>query len=213
MPTDEHEHELDAYGLPSAEASSSSHPLLSNGQAPPPPPPARRPRKSSLYHRHPALYQAFKRWWKPLTALTLPFFLLFLYALVHPHVKGLPPLPKVHFSSGSANAPVYEEEFVRSCTCGVTDAGRQLCSVYHEQGLEASRLVQGTGARIRKMLRKARDGEAVKIGVLGGSGESCSGVYVTSVSDGLQYPHATACTRVRIFRREIRRDRAATPRS
>ena len=34
-----------------------------------------------------------------------------------------------------------------------------------------SRLIEGTGARMRKVLQKARNGEKIKIGVLGGSGK------------------------------------------
>lgn len=121
-----------------------------------------------------------KRFWKPLVALSLPPLLLFLYAVVHPHVPGLPPLPKVsvHYgsgagvgSAGSGVEAVYEEAQVRRCTCGDTDEGRRQCDVYGVEGLERSRLVKGTGARVRRMLLRGREGHKLKIGVLGGSGE------------------------------------------
>nr|XP_031858962.1 uncharacterized protein CI109_005630 [Kwoniella shandongensis]KAA5526034.1 hypothetical protein CI109_005630 [Kwoniella shandongensis] len=185
--------ELSAYGSSTtAEASSSTHPLLSNGHghnhdhvpSPPTTPSRRRKHSTSAIHRrYPTLYLALKRWWKPLTAITLPFFLLFVYALVHPHVKGLPPLPKVHITSGSTPYPpggveeIYEEKIVHRCLCGATSEGERLCSIYHEEGLRSSRMVQGTGARMRRMLQKAREGGVMKIGVLGGSVSACHGVH------------------------------------
>lgn len=66
---------------------------------------------------------------------------------------------------------VYEEAQVRRCTCGDTDEGRRQCDVYGVEGLERSRLVKGTGARVRRMLLRGREGHKLKIGVLGGSGE------------------------------------------
>jgi hypothetical protein len=119
----------------------------------------------------------------PLLALSLPPLLLFLYALVHPHVPGLPALPKVsvHYGDsgyadgvggGGVGAGVlYEEAEVRRCTCGETSEGARQCEVYGVDGLERSRLVKGTGARVRRMMLKGREGEKLKIGVLGGSGE------------------------------------------
>lgn len=67
-------------------------------------------------------------------------------------------------------------ELEAKCTCGDEDSveGRRLCEMYRPQGLDGSRLVQGSGARMRRALAKSREGEALKIGVLGGSGESLS---------------------------------------
>jgi hypothetical protein len=64
-------------------------------------------------------------------------------------------------------------ELEAKCTCGEGDSkeGQRLCEVYKPEGLDSTRLVQGTGARVRRALGKAREGKAMKIGVLGGSGE------------------------------------------
>ncbi|WVQ80909.1 hypothetical protein IAT38_003016 [Cryptococcus sp. DSM 104549] len=173
------DHELNSYGnQASADGSSSLHPLLHHSTTSPPPSPSRRRRRLTSAHRFPTLYAAFKRWWKPITALLLPAFVLFLYALVHPHVKGLPPLPRISIShGGSVSQPLYEEKIVQKCVCGQTEEGERLCGLYHEEGLRNTRLVQGTGARVRRMLQKAREGEALKIGVLGGSVSACHGVH------------------------------------
>jgi hypothetical protein len=112
--------------------------------------------------------------------------LVFIYSLVHPHVPGLPALPKVKVhigtedsvSSGAgAGAGVGGlggnegcEEY--GCICGSTDEGRRLCEVYRREGLAKSQLVKGSGARVRRVLQKARDGERIKVGILGGSGKS-----------------------------------------
>ncbi|WVR07844.1 hypothetical protein IAU60_004887 [Kwoniella sp. DSM 27419] len=181
--------ELLSYGQTTT-GESSSHPLLTHGN---PSEPASGPssssrRSSSRRHGHGGVRHTLKRWWKPCTAILLPFLLLFVYSLVHPHVKGLPPLPKVHFSSGyedgfpisdrpTGGPAAYEEKIVVGCTCGSTDEGQRLCNVYHEEGLRNSRLVQGTGARMRRVLQKAREGQALKIGILGGSVSACHGVH------------------------------------
>lgn len=97
---------------------------------------------------------------------------MFIYSLVHPHVKGLPPLPKISITSGNAvGQPYYEEKIVQDCICGATDEGKRLCSLYREETLRSSRLIEGTGARIRKVLKKASNGEKIKVSVLGGSGK------------------------------------------
>lgn len=115
-----------------------------------------------------------RRWWKPIVLIATPFILLGIYAIVHPHVPGLPPLPTVNIHSG---APLPEWGTLSKeedpCRCGETREGERLCDVYHSAGLRASRAVEGTGARIRRVLQKAREGERLKVGVLGGSGE-CS---------------------------------------
>ncbi|WWC71821.1 uncharacterized protein I206_105780 [Kwoniella pini CBS 10737] len=184
----EDDHELLSYGEPS-----NSDPLLSNGvinnhenlssSS------SRSSRRgiSTFHKKYPKLYLILKKWWKPLFAISLPFLLLFIYAIINPHVKGLPPLPKVkvHFSDsdGTFNygspgvEKIYEEKIVESCICGVTNEGKRICDLYHEEGLKNSRLVQGSGARIRRVLQKAREGGALKIGVLGGSVSACHGVH------------------------------------
>jgi hypothetical protein len=128
-----------------------------------------------------------RRYWKPLLFVSLPFALVFLYSVIHPHVPGLPALPKVkvHFDnsgSGSGSGASLStsgngrcEE--HGCICGQTDEGKRLCEVYRPEGLVTSQLVKGSGARVRRMLQKARDGERVKVGVLGGSGEPGRNAY------------------------------------
>lgn len=155
-----------------------NHPLLnglsSHSERPTYP---RRASVSSLHRKHPTLYMTVKRWWKPIAALSAPFILLFLYALLHPHVPGLPPLPTVSIHSG--NKYTGPESFSSGgfggevpCGCGATEEGERLCRLYHKEGLKSSRLMEGTGARVRRFLHKAREGHPVKVGILGGSGTS-----------------------------------------
>ncbi|GFZ44294.1 hypothetical protein JCM24511_02016 [Saitozyma sp. JCM 24511] len=117
-----------------------------------------------------------------------------LYSLLHDRVDGLPPLPKisVHYDYsdnpgwvsaaagasrlGGASALVQGTGGGR-CTCGATDDGKRMCEVYGAEGLERSRLVQGSGARMKRMLAKAQAGKDIKIGVLGGSVSACHGVH------------------------------------
>lgn len=134
---------------------------------------------SSSFHRpgKRSTRNPLRRYWKPLLFISLPFALVFLYSVLHPHVPGLPALPKVkvHIDhgtdspSGSGEGAGCEEN---SCICGQTDEGRRLCEVYRPEGLIKSQLVKGSGARVRRVLQKARDGERIKVGILGGSGES-----------------------------------------
>lgn len=121
---------------------------------------------------------SLRRYWKPLLFISLPFALVFLYSLIHPHVPGLPALPKVkvHIGNGDDHTVLGGglggnggcEEY--GCICGSTDEGRRLCEVYRKEGLEKSQLVKGSGARVRRVLQKAKDGERIKVGILGGSG-------------------------------------------
>jgi len=107
--------------------------------------------------------------------ISLPILLILIYAIVHPHIPGLPPLPKVIIQSGSSQpansekVQMYSED--SECTCGYTEEGERLCRIYHRESLRRTRLVQGTGARVRRTLLAAREGKALKIGILGGSGE------------------------------------------
>jgi hypothetical protein len=147
----------------------SSHPLL-NGS---PNLGTRHETRSSRYIR-PTSAQVLKRWWKPLAALLSPFILLFIYAMVHPHVPGLPPLPTVSIHHGGSTSGEWVGEVnipQDVCNCGATDEGERLCSIYQPEGLRHSRAIEGSGARVRRVLQKAREGHALKIGVLGGSGE------------------------------------------
>jgi hypothetical protein len=111
-----------------------------------------------------------RRYYRPLLFISLPFALVFLYSIIHPHVPGLPALPrvKVHLDHGNDLIASGGED---GCLCGITDEGTRLCGVYRPEGLASSQLVKGSGARVRKMLQKARDGERLKVGILGGSGE------------------------------------------
>jgi len=115
---------------------------------------------------------------RTLLLVLVPAVLVVGYSFLTPHFpEYLPPLPKVKIEHGGANtleAPgeVHTEYFSPSmCVCGETEVGKKLCDVYHQQGLQASRLVRTSGARTRRLLTKAREQQAIKIGVLGGSGE------------------------------------------
>jgi hypothetical protein len=110
-----------------------------------------------------------RKYWRPLLFISIPFALVFLYSVIHPHVPGLPALPrvKVHLDHGEMDSVGQD-----GCLCGQTDEGRRLCEVYRPEGLAKSQLVKGSGARVRRMMQKARDGERIKVGILGGSGMS-----------------------------------------
>ena len=108
-----------------------------------------------------------RRYWRPLLFISIPFALVFLYSVIHPHVPGLPALPrvKVHLDHGEMDSVGQD-----GCLCGQTDEGRRLCEVYRPEGIAKSQLVKGSGARVKRMMQKARDGERIKVGILGGSG-------------------------------------------
>jgi hypothetical protein len=110
-----------------------------------------------------------RKYWRPLLFISIPFALVFLYSVIHPHVPGLPALPrvKVHLDHGEMDSVGQD-----GCLCGQTDEGRRLCEVYRPEGLAKSQLVKGSGARVKRMMQKARDGERIKVGILGGSGMS-----------------------------------------
>jgi len=155
-------------------AGPTSEPLLSDG---PFPPPSRHKRRRSAIHGRPKA--VLMKWWKPLTAISAPIFLLYLYSLIHPHIPGLPALPKIKIDTGDESRLAWNTEGDkgdayggRGCVCGQTKEGKRLCDVYGEAGLTRSRLVEGSGARMRRILAKARAGNVLKVGVLGGSGES-----------------------------------------
>jgi len=168
----ERPYELDTY------AAESSRPLLNGTQPADYPSPLASTSSRRPHARHGAQTRSvLRRWWKPILAISTPFLFLLIYAVVHPHVPGLPPLPKVSIHSGYEDPHVPgrldligAEEDV--CRCGETSAGQRLCDVYQREGLRLSRAVEVTGARVRRVLQKAREGEKLKVGILGGSGES-----------------------------------------
>ncbi|ODN76243.1 hypothetical protein L202_06166 [Cryptococcus amylolentus CBS 6039] len=158
--SDDEDHELAVYGEPS----SSTRPLLNDPHNRSPPP--------SHYKPHP------RRLLKTVIFISIPFLLVFIYSLIHPHVRGLPPLPRISITSGGAvSQPDYEDKITQDCLCGATDEGERICSLYHEEGLRNTRLVQGSGSRMRRVLQKAREGKKLNIGVLGGSVTACHGVH------------------------------------
>ncbi|WVO16761.1 hypothetical protein L204_104445 [Cryptococcus depauperatus] len=143
-------HELVFYGRSSStDATRSSRPLLSQDHSP--------PLSSSHWQGRyraatPLAYSVGRsgrvRIWRIVAFMALPPLLLFLYSLIHPHVNGLPPLPKISITSGEVISELfYEENIIQDCICGENDEGRRLCSLYHKEGLRNSRLIQGTGAR------------------------------------------------------------------
>lgn len=152
-------HELDSYP-PETSSSHATSSLLEE----------RPPRR----HQRPA---HLRRYWKPLAIIGVPFLLLILYSAVHPHVEGLPPLPAIHVG----NRPVAAQG-EHPCVCGSgAGEGARVCDVYGETNLISSRLHEGSGARVRRMLAKAREGKSVRIGILGGSGKhipSDTGTYL-----------------------------------
>jgi len=187
------EHELDTY----AGVGESSRPLLNGSPDPGSLHSASSSTSTAASGRRPArrgsstTRAVMRRWWKPLVALSTPFLFLMIYSAVHPHVPGLPPLPKVSIHSGyeAPHVPgrldlIGAEEDV--CRCGETDAGQRLCDVYQREGLRLSRAVEVTGARVRRVLQKAREGEKLKVGILGGSGESAGGTCKHGCASGLE---------------------------
>lgn len=137
-----------------------------------------------------ALHTPLRSHWRPsrryalmLAALLVPTALLVLYAHLSPHYDSLPDLPKVQVQinpkpppAGSESAALSDIEaqqpvLLPDCICGSTNRGRALCDVYTEHALRASRLVEGSGVRIRKLLAKLHEGAPLTVGVLGGSGE------------------------------------------
>lgn len=184
------EHELSAYPhdaeLDSSGASSSRRPLLHDPPDPPSSPSLSPEHKAHPRSRYPPRAHAHGRWKRywPLAALSTPFLLLLIYAAVHPHVPGLPPLPHVSIGGASNGKGVLIDgvdvdvnDGALGCMCGLTDEGERLCGVYSPEGLRRSRLVDGTGARMKRVLQKAREGHRVKVGVLGGSVSACHGVH------------------------------------
>jgi len=163
VPAPTPEIELSPYPYPS-DPSSSSQPLLhSEGYT------SLEERNTSTEEIMAIRRPSTRRYWRPLLFISIPFALVFLYSVIHPHVPGLPALPKVkiHLDHGEMDSIGQD-----GCLCGQTDEGRRLCEVYRPEGLAKSQLVRGSGARVKRMMQKARDGERIKVGILGGSGMS-----------------------------------------
>ena len=146
-----------------------SYPLLENGQSPNQVQERTR-RRSNSNPKQGVIRRVSRTWWKPIALLSTPFILIIIYALVNEQV-GLPPLPKVTIQHGQSGELVSKEGM---CDCGESLEGDRLCSIYQVEGLVHSRAVEGSGARIRRVLDKAKAGHGLKIGVLGGSGMSFS---------------------------------------
>lgn len=116
-----------------------------------------------------------------LLAVLVPTFMLVFYAHLSPHydaLPNLPALPKVHLQFDPEPAP--EAAYLPDCICGMTARGRKLCDVYGEHALRNSRLVEGSGARIRNLLARLNDGMDLTIGVLGGSGKCTPSLNIPS---------------------------------
>ncbi|GMK57298.1 hypothetical protein CspeluHIS016_0401320 [Cutaneotrichosporon spelunceum] len=160
---------------------SDARPLLESYPSTPPGSP--RPSNSGTFPHRPR-----RRWVRPLLILAIPSALVFLYIIVYPFIPGLPPPPRIRIETGDPIPASSAESSVEAtsvpivaswnaCVCGVTDRGKALCDVYQKASLRASRITPSTGARLRRVLAKARDGEAIKVGVLGGSVSACRGVH------------------------------------
>lgn len=160
--------------------SSAGRPLLASYPTSPPSSPHTR-------HTHTFTSRPRRRWIKPLILLAIPPLVLFIYTLAHPLIPSLPPLPHIRIETGESipSTPSSDVDLTSpssspapmmvtpdSCVCGSTERGKALCNVYHQAGLRASRIVQSSGARLRRVLGKARDGNDIRVGVLGGSGEA-----------------------------------------
>ncbi|BEI86200.1 hypothetical protein CcaverHIS002_0604870 [Cutaneotrichosporon cavernicola] len=130
------------------------------------------------------------RWVRPILILAIPSALIFLYIIAYPFIPSLPPPPRIRIETGdpilaspaepspvAPLAPIVAS--ADACVCGVTDRGKALCNVYQKTGLRASRIAHSTGARLRRVLGKARAGNDIKVGVLGGSVSACRGVHPT----------------------------------
>lgn len=119
-----------------------------------------------------------------LLAVLVPASMLLFYAHLSPHydaLPDLPALPKVQLQINPTD-PVPETAYLPDCICGKTARGRKLCDVYGEHALRASRLVEGSGARMRNLLARLNDGMDLTIGVLGGSGGYPSAPALTCVA-------------------------------
>lgn len=78
-----------------------------------------------------------------------------------------------------ASAPGFENALPSCRISDLTDD--PLVKEYGENNIRLSRTYEGSGSRIRKVLRKAQRGEAIKVAVIGGS--------VSTVSNPSKLPH------------------------
>lgn len=101
-----------------------------------------------------------------------------LLSLIYGVLRGNAPeyLPDLHLPD--ILAPIkLTESLAQRCVCGTDEGekdteGKRVCEVYGKDGLLRSRLHEGTGSRIKEFIRKAKKGGKLKIGIMGGSGES-----------------------------------------
>lgn len=161
---DDQPYELSSYGLlASSIVSSNTHPLLDEEdvsfRAPSP--------LSTAKRRGLTVSRQAMRWLRPLTLLIIPLILVIITTF-HPDVR----LPRIVIQYPSTLETTYPED--SECTCPNTREGGRLCSVYRPETLRSTQLVRGTGARMRRMLQKAKDGKPLKVGLLGGSGKLLS---------------------------------------
>jgi hypothetical protein len=118
-------------------------------------------------------YRILGRLWRPLICIFTPIVIVFIYGLIHPHIPALPPLPTVSISHGSStfSSGLGGTE----CGCGsrsLKGDAKRICEVYGKKALERSRLFDGSGGRVRRVLSQAKnDKRVLKVGILGGSSE------------------------------------------
>lgn len=146
-----------------------------------------------------------------LLAVFVPASMLVFYAHLSPHYESLPDLPALPKVQLQINPkePVPETAYLPDCICGTTSRGRHLCDIYGEHALRASRLVEGSGARMRNLLARLNQGMDLTIGVLGGSGMLKEQLRGILQADPQSLPVA-ACIPHPNIPRAIRPDRVAT---
>lgn len=76
-----------------------------------------------------------------------------------------------HFANNYGAAPGFEEALP---SCRVTDLyDDPLVKEYGISNIKLSRSYEGSGERVKKILKKAMHGEKIRIAVVGGSGRTC----------------------------------------
>lgn len=140
--------------------------------------------------RHSSSSSSSSRLLRPLCCLlVVPITLVIVYAVLQrvsqatgrvpslPGPKGLADL--LAGSSSAASSGSHTGATAASCTCGGSSSteGDRLCRLYGQETLDRSLLFEGSGARVRRALGKARAGLPLKLGILGGSVSACHGVH------------------------------------
>jgi hypothetical protein len=106
-----------------------------------------------------------------------------LLSLIYGIIRGNAPdlLPDLHLPEiiygGKGD---HSKSLAERCVCGGSQSGsgkertegERVCEVYGKEGLLWSRLHEGTGNRIKGFVKQAKTGRKLKVGILGGSGES-----------------------------------------